>query len=337
MTFWKRLLGQLSQVPAEPAERRAPDPHQGAGAPVEVRSRVFEHDWFVSCVAFSPSGKEVLIGTWGQARLWSVETQSQVRVFEAPDKRGRVSCVAFSPDGRHVLTVQDSRVYLWDAMTGGLLRTLGVLVDTGGNPDHSNYEMSFNTAAFSSDGQWILAGQVIWDLTAGSHREVPCREPWRRVVGSRASRGAFSSTGRYALLLDALDGVEMWDVRRMKQLWYRRRGPDCAAFSPDEQWVLLGSSATPPAGLLNTRNAKEVRVFDGHSDRVISVAFSPNGRYVLTGSLDKTARLWDTESGRTVRIFSEHNDGVCSVAISPDGKSVLTGSNDKTARLRSIA
>ena len=56
------------------------------------------------------------------------------------------------------------------------------------------------------------------------------------------------------------------------------------------------------------------------------MAFSPDGKQVLTGSEDKTARLWDAQSGKELRTFTGHTDWVMSVAFSPDGKQVLTGS-----------
>jgi WD40 repeat protein len=66
---------------------------------------------------------------------------------------------------------------------------------------------------------------------------------------------------------------------------------------------------------------------------VLSVAFSPDGRQVLTGSSAGTARLWDAQTGQELRRFEGHMDSVNSVAFSPDGRQVLTGSGDNTARL----
>jgi WD40 repeat protein len=76
-----------------------------------------------------------------------------------------------------------------------------------------------------------------------------------------------------------------------------------------------------------------VRRFIGHSGPVEGIAFSPNGKYVLTGGDDQTARLWDVQTGAELRRFSGHSDMVHSVAFSPDGKYILTASLDKTARI----
>ncbi|MCK4766541.1 MAG: AAA-like domain-containing protein [Candidatus Aminicenantes bacterium] len=69
-----------------------------------------------------------------------------------------------------------------------------------------------------------------------------------------------------------------------------------------------------------------------HNSAVFDAAFSPDGRFVLTGSYDN-ARLWRTDTGEPVRKIGHHNNSILAVSFSPDGSNVITGSMDKTARL----
>jgi len=79
---------------------------------------------------------------------------------------------------------------------------------------------------------------------------------------------------------------------------------------------------------------KEKSRFVGHQDSVISVAFSADGKRVLTGSEDKTAKLWNLD-GDLLQTFNEKSI-VNSVAFAPDGKSVLTGNSDGSVKLWSL-
>ena len=71
----------------------------------------------------------------------------------------------------------------------------------------------------------------------------------------------------------------------------------------------------------------------GHILGINSVVFSPDGRYVLSGSYDEIVKLWEVSSGRLLRSFVGHTDRVLSVAFSADGRYVLSGSDDKTVKL----
>jgi len=77
----------------------------------------------------------------------------------------------------------------------------------------------------------------------------------------------------------------------------------------------------------------ELRTLRGHEDSVLSVAFSPDGRRIVTGSEDNTAKVWDAETGRELLTLKGHADVVFSVAFSPDGRRIVTGSYDKTAKV----
>ena len=76
-----------------------------------------------------------------------------------------------------------------------------------------------------------------------------------------------------------------------------------------------------------------VWIHAGHGSHVNSVAFSPNGTLLATGSDDTTIKLWRVSDGAFVRTLAGHTSSVNSIAFSPDGTLLVSGSSDKTVRL----
>ena len=83
----------------------------------------------------------------------------------------------------------------------------------------------------------------------------------------------------------------------------------------------------------NVKHLFKGLIFTGHNKDVNSVAFSPDGKTIASGSWDDTIKLWEVSTGKLIKTLTGHASLVNSVAFSPDGKTIASGSQDYTIKL----
>jgi hypothetical protein len=107
-------------------------------------------------------------------------------------------------------------------------------------------------------------------------------------------------------------------------------GAQSVVFTPDSKTALVAYDSGVTE--LDVKTQRTIR-FSRSSGRLTSMAVSPDGRFAVSGSGDKTVKLFDRETGKEIRSLAGHTGTVWSVAFSPDGKTIVSGSEDKTVRI----
>jgi WD40 repeat protein len=286
----------------------------------------------VEAMAFSPDGTLVVSGggnTEPTLKLRDVASGRLIRTLEGHTKY--VYSVAFSPDGKRLVSgSEDGTVKLWDA-TGRVIRTF----QRGRDGYGDGYRPPVTSVAFSPDGTRILAGTAemlrLWDAESGA-LVLSIEAQHTAAVQSVA----FSPDGT-RLLSGAKDKtVRLWDAatgQLLHTIEAHSQGVSQVAFSPDGSRLLSASGRESPIKLWDAATGQLLRSFEGHPGfglGVTTVAFSPDGGFVLAGGFDKVVGLWEVASGRPIRSFRGHPFAVRRVAFSPDGARVLSAGIGQT-------
>jgi len=315
------------------------------GEPVHILEG---HTQSVRGVAFSPDGERAVTTSLDHsAGVCSVETGKQSVILGHGDV---VTSAAFSPDGQRIVTASDDNtVPIWDAQMGERIVTLSgrtavyspdgrSIVTSDGdtariwNADNGKLAMVLRGhrsrvtgAVFSPDGRSVLTASDdktarLWSAGTETNTQMAVLVAH---TGS-AGRAVFSPDGRRALTASDDNSVRLWDAEAGRQIaTFTRAGSGMAAFSPDGRLVAIPDNNTVVVRDANT-GEREDRIFQGHSAAVQSVAFSADGRRIVTASDDRTARVWDLQTGGQIAALTEHTAPVRSAVFSPDGLRVVS-------------
>jgi WD40 repeat protein len=276
----------------------------------ELRKIETGQDW-VQSLTFSPDGKTIASAGWDRTvRLWEAATGKEMRRIEG--HAGPVNEVAFSPDGKTLASAaEDQTVRLWDTATGKEAARLGGH-KTG--PTH---------VAFSPDGKRLAtvdqaAAVRIWDCA--THKEL------RRLHGrqSRMNAVAFSPDGKTLAAAGWVwaekveqwgDAILLWDVSTGKELRRFHRLPGQGKPKKDDR---MNVQVAPINLNIGARS-------------VLAIAFTPDGRSLISAEFDGTVVVWEVLTGLPRREFLGHQAYVHGLALSPDGRIAASASSDLTA------
>ena len=271
-------------------------------------------------IAFSADGRTLAGAGNGIIELWDVDTGESLYTLEG--HADAIYSLAFSADGRTLASGSgDSTIRLWDVATGKTLNTL------------TGHTSGVYRVSFSADGRTLASGSRdstirLWDVATGETRNT--------LTGHKDAvlSLAFSPDG--STLASSGDTLRLWDVatgetrNTLTEHWTRG-----GLFSPDGKTLAGGYGQE--ILLWDVATGDMLTTLTGHTDSVLRVAFSPDGRTLASGSYDNTIYLWDVATGETRHTLTGHTDSVLRVAFSPDGRILAGGtgwnSGDKAIRL----
>ncbi len=260
----------------------------------------------ITAIAFSRRGTLVATAsTDGVGRVWRAGTGEPVTVLSGHGNP--LTDVSFSPDGTQVVTAsKDRTARTWKAETGAALATFAG--DTEAVMSARFTPSGREVVTASDDGSartWDVVVQPALQLVADVGAPVTSVE---FVAGGRAL-AATAGERRYRVDLPDGSATPVGAAQASEGV---ARGPGGL------RAVIDGRTVT-----ITLANGSAVRL-SGHRDTVTSVAFSADGKRVVTASADHDARIWETTSGAPLQVLRGHFAIVSDARFSPDGRWVVT-------------
>lgn len=318
------------------------------------------HGSYVNAVCFSHDGTIVLSGSKDKTiKLWDRNSEKCIHTLEG--HTSEVNSVCFSPDGKLILSASaDKTLKLWDRNSGICLRTFsghaariqsadfspnGQFIISGSSDwmmklwdvnstycyrTFEGHAGGISYVRFSSNGRFVLSGASdglikLWDINGfyndlGNYRLFIVCKALTVELSLRLNEQLENAISE----VQSLISLENYPAA-LKLFHYAHTLP-----GGDRNADLLALKRELPNSCtkIAIADAWESCSFEGHTDNVNAVCFSPDGKFAISGSEDKTIILWDVTTGKCLNKFTEHKSSINTLCFSPDGKELISGAGD---------
>ena len=275
---------------------------------------------WISDIAYSPDGKLLAVCAGPGIWLYDGKTFAETALLNVHGERPIAA--AFAPNGKTIAAAyfRSETARIWNVQTGGIQTEL----DVGRRAHSLAYSPNGKTIAVGIENAVMLAdarfGKPFAELKRGREYVVYALafSPNSRTLASNGPEGA----------------IHLWDVETGDLLKTIDQEDDlyCLAFSLDGKTLAGGGDET--ARLWDVQTGQLKAELKGHRDAVLSVAYSPDGRYIVSAGNGRKARIWNAYTCQLRSQLTGHVHGIDSAVYSPDGRTIVTGGVRSDGALR---
>ncbi|MCD4792045.1 MAG: caspase family protein, partial [Bacteroidales bacterium] len=280
------------------------------------------HSGTVTDIKFSPDGKTFVSASLDHTLiLWDVKTGREILTFKG--HTSGIQTFAFSPDGSKIVSSDEDNMRVWDVKTGKEILYI---------EDQSSESISFIS------NKTFLTGTVFlykFNVNTGAEDKKYFFSQEKAMIDGFVSEIAVSNDNKIMAVgssSNIIQIVRVFDGKKKISLkGHSSKEIHALCFSPDDKY--LASAGHGPIKLWDVETYKEIKTFNGHSDIVNDIKFSPDGKKIASVSDDGNVIIWDVENRKSTHILKAHKAKVYCVDFSPDGKLLLSGGEDKKIRM----